>query len=156
MARLPFVLFVLVCAACISACSSSRAVYKPYNGDGDKLGYLDATINDSTYQVKFWGGDCTQSAVKNGAMYRSAELTSAKGFDYFVILRDTVEQEYQFQGWAPVTYAGVTQNRPYNVYYPVGVKTFSVGKGATPNRSGVFNAKDVMTQYANSIIKPTE
>ncbi|MDP4199627.1 MAG: hypothetical protein Q8922_03390 [Bacteroidota bacterium] len=147
-------LFLLACSLCISSCSSSRAVYKQYSADDDKIGYVDALLTDSTYEVKFRGGDCTEAAVNNGAMYRCAELTTNKGYDYFVILRDTIEQEYQFQGWAPTNYGGTIQNRPYNVYYPVGVKAFSVGKGATPNRSGAFNAKDVMVQYASKIIKP--
>jgi len=50
-------------------------------------GYSEVPLDSSTWQVTFAGNDQTMDDVVNRyALYRAAEITSQRGFDYFVVL----------------------------------------------------------------------
>jgi hypothetical protein len=71
--------------------ASCATKYAPATGsfwDGH-TGYSEIPFDSTTYQVTFCGNNNTSDEVVNRyALYRCAELTSQRGFDYFVILND--------------------------------------------------------------------
>ena len=68
---------VLITAGCATA-------YAPVGSEG---GYSELRLDESTYRVIFAGNEYTsKETIFQYWFYRCAELTLAKGFDYFVIL----------------------------------------------------------------------
>jgi hypothetical protein len=50
-------------------------------------GYSEIPLDNSTWQVTFCGNDQTTDDIVNRyALYRAAEITTQRGFDYFVVL----------------------------------------------------------------------
>jgi hypothetical protein len=67
--------------------SSCATKYAQRGSWPDMYGYTDEPLDSATYQVSFYGNSATSpSDVNRYALYRSAELTLEKGFDYFVIV----------------------------------------------------------------------
>ncbi len=71
--------------------ASCATKYAPATGsfwDGH-TGYSEIPLDSTTYQVTFCGNNNTTDEIVNRyALYRSAELTSQRGFDYFVVLNN--------------------------------------------------------------------
>lgn len=82
--------FVLALAGCVSA--------TPYQPDiaGQRVsgGYSETQIGDNRYRVTF-AGNCLTSRdrVEGYLMYRAAELTLEKGFDWFLIVDRLTERD---------------------------------------------------------------
>lgn len=76
-----FVLLVLT--ASIAGCSGAT----PYQALGLRGGYKDVKLDDNTYRVTFQGGGATsREIVEVYDLYRCAELTIEKGYDYFIVI----------------------------------------------------------------------
>jgi hypothetical protein len=71
--------------------ASCATKYAPATGsfwDGH-TGYSEIPLDSTTYQVTFCGNNNTTDEIVNRySLYRSAELTSQRGFDYFVVLNN--------------------------------------------------------------------
>lgn len=69
--------------------ASCATKYAPVSGSfwTGQTGYSEVPLDSSTWQVTFSGNNNTTDEVVNRyALYRSAELTTQRGFDYFVVL----------------------------------------------------------------------
>ncbi|MFC1565671.1 hypothetical protein ACFL4B_01850 [Candidatus Neomarinimicrobiota bacterium] len=76
-----FILFLIVIF--LANCST------PYQPKGALGGYSEEKILDNLYRVEFEGNQHSKlEKIQNYLMYRSAELTKEKGFDYFVIVSE--------------------------------------------------------------------
>ncbi len=71
----------------VAACASPT----PYAPLFDQYGYAEQQIEDNRYRVTFTGNAVTaKETVENYLLYRAAELTRARGYDYFELTdRDT-------------------------------------------------------------------
>jgi hypothetical protein len=82
------VLFILSSVILLSSCSTPTKYGpnpKPALG---YYGYSEVREDSITWEVTFAGNYQTpRQVVEQYALYRAAELTSAAGFDYFVVLR---------------------------------------------------------------------
>jgi hypothetical protein len=77
----------LVVASCVTA-----TPYQPATGSGSyRNGYSDEQIDSDHFRVSFSGNSLTsRETVERYLLYRAAELTVQRGFDYFVLVnRDT-------------------------------------------------------------------
>jgi hypothetical protein len=72
----------------LSACATPTP-YSPADGTG--FGFSDAAIEPNRYRVAFAGNALTDvETVEDGMLYRAAELTLERGYDWFrVVSRDT-------------------------------------------------------------------
>jgi len=63
----------------------------PYAPLADRYGYAEQQIEDNRYRVTFNGNTVTaKETVENYLLYRAAELTRTRGYDYFELTdRDT-------------------------------------------------------------------
>jgi hypothetical protein len=159
-ARFSYLLLAVFCVALIYGCSTT-AIYQKHTKETDGLGYQDITVNDSTYRVKFWGSESnSEESVNDAAMYRVAEFTAQKGYDYFIILDDMKSMvkrgEHMTDFYSTNPAPGKTDYSTVIITGPVRTKTFAIGKGPVPNTDGAFSAKDVMGQYAGKIKHPTD
>jgi hypothetical protein len=73
----------------------------PYQPATSGYGYSEQQIEDNRYRVSFAGNDLTPAAtVQNYLLYRAAELTLAKGYDYFTMVDRDVERSTVYSGSA--------------------------------------------------------
>ena len=68
-----------------SACAT-ESTYRPATGRGfERSGYSDRQIEDNRFQVSFSGNSYTsRDTVEKYLLYRAAELTVQRGYDYFI------------------------------------------------------------------------
>jgi hypothetical protein len=68
-----------------SACAT-ESTYRPATGHGfERSGYSDRQIEDNRFQVSFSGNSYTsRDTVEKYLLYRAAELTLQRGYDYFI------------------------------------------------------------------------
>lgn len=70
---------------------ATPTVYSPATGP-EGFGFSEQQIDSNSYRISFSGNSSTtRTAVENSLLYRAAELTLAKGYDYFVISENDVE-----------------------------------------------------------------
>jgi hypothetical protein len=74
---------VALLAALLTSCSPTK--YVPAKSSSD-FGFVEIPVDDNTFRISFHGNMYTDfETVDRYALYRAAELTESKGFDYFVI-----------------------------------------------------------------------
>ncbi|HEX5316092.1 MAG TPA: hypothetical protein VFX22_05520 [Candidatus Kapabacteria bacterium] len=80
------IFFSIGIALLLASCSPSKYMAKSDNWQ-NMYGYSEAPIDSSTWQVTY-AGDNTMppDLVDRYALYRSAELTVAKNYDYFIVM----------------------------------------------------------------------
>lgn len=76
-------LAVLLYCLAISACSS-QPVYRAAHGSG--YGYAEQQITEGYYRVSFKARGDDSALARSYALRRAAELTAAKGYDWFLVL----------------------------------------------------------------------
>jgi hypothetical protein len=167
-------LFWLVAVLFLSSCGPSKYISKSDNWIG-LYGYSETPIDSSTYQVTY-AGDNTMppDLVDRYALYRSAEVTVAKGFDYFVVMdgqanastmtnvmqnagtpTTTIEHDIDPQTGKMIPVAVTTSNPSYMTTTSTAhtvTKTIRMFKGARPtDQTQAFDAKSMVTMMAPSI-----
>ena len=87
-----------VLAALALAACASETPYAP-RSDGSGFGFSEQSIESNRYRITFRGNSLTsRETVENYLLYRAAELTLQKGFDYFVVVEDDTEKTSTFRG----------------------------------------------------------
>ncbi len=125
-------LLLISIAFTLSACASK---YAPKD-DGlfGKAGYEAIPVDSTTYRVAFRGNNMSLEHVDRYAFYRAAELTLEKGFDYFVVLQNGLD-ERGGQSW----------------------NTIRMFKGAPPEGDlAAFDAREVVKNMAPFIQRGDE
>ena len=89
--RLLTINILLVCfLALVTACAT------PYQPKGFSGGYSQVQLDNSSARVEFRGnGYTSRERVEVFVLYRCAELTIERGYDYFVISRGDTENQQQ-------------------------------------------------------------
>ena len=73
------------------------AIETPYQPGNGGYGYREQQIEDNRYRVSFAGNPSTpRETVQNYLLYRAAELTVQKGFDYFTVVDQDVERSTRY------------------------------------------------------------
>ncbi|MFT5032480.1 MAG: hypothetical protein ACI89D_001100 [Bermanella sp.] len=73
---------ILLSTALLVACATETP-YKPADSRGE-AGYTETSLGDNRYRITFVGNSSTHSeTVQDYALLRAAELTLAKGYDWF-------------------------------------------------------------------------
>ena len=85
----------LICAASaaiLSACATSTP-YQPASTPGGFDGFSQTLIENDRARITFGGNSLTKrDTVENSLLYRAAEMTVERGFDYFVLAERDVEE----------------------------------------------------------------
>lgn len=168
----------------LAACATPTP-YMPASGSGySRAGYSDEQIEPDRFRVSFAGNSLTaRETVERYLLYRSAQLTVEKGFDYFVLVnRDTEKKSRTYVdsdpfGAGPYGYWGPSwryyrRGFGWGFYDPwfdpwdrrVDVTTIDkyeataeikLGKGAKPATDlHAFDARDVLQNLGPSIQMP--
>jgi hypothetical protein len=120
--RAGFVALLIPLAGCATA-------YQRENITG---GYSDFRLDETTYRVRFKGNNYTsRDQVERFLLYRCAEVTAQRGYDYFVLVdQDTLDIS------DPFAQAGAF---PHNYYATARIIFFP-----HPDHPLAYNAKDLM------------
>lgn len=85
-------LVLILMTAALAACAKP-ALYQPMHGED--VGYGEQQLETNRYRVWFAGNAATpRETVEDYVLYRCAELTLEKGYDYFVLSDRTAEREH--------------------------------------------------------------
>jgi hypothetical protein len=125
-------LFGLVRAGLVAVLIPVGGCATAYHRENITGGYADFRLDETTYRVRFKGNNYTSRAqVERFLLYRCAELTAQRGYDYFVLVdQDTLDIS------DPVAKAGVF---PHNYYATARIIFFP-----HPDHPLAYNAKDLM------------
>jgi hypothetical protein len=104
--RAALVIALAASTSVVAGCATETA-YRPATGSGFyRTGYSDTRITPNRFRVTFAGNTITdRDVVERYLLFRSAELTTQNGYDYFVMAdRDTDRQARTYStpgAWGP-------------------------------------------------------
>jgi hypothetical protein len=79
----------------LGGCASSLPAYRPYR---DGAGYQERRIEKNRYALSFIGNSSmTAETTENYLIYRAAEVTTAVGYDYFVLHDKNTKQNSRYR-----------------------------------------------------------
>ena len=77
-----------------SASAETRTTYQPITQSWSHSGYSETQIDTNRLRVTFRGNTgASRESVESNLLYRAAELTLQRGFDYFVVVGHSVDGE---------------------------------------------------------------
>jgi hypothetical protein len=170
----------LVLAACTTATPYQPAVTGP-RGEIQQRGYSEKAIEQNRYRVSFSGNTLTKrETVEDYLLFRAAELTLAKGYDWFAVSgrnteadTRTVREPSALSGGRPIyvwnpywrvyTLAGWSNWDAFDSYESRQITRYEasaevvMGKGPKPAGDvQAFDARDVMANLGPRIQRPAD
>jgi hypothetical protein len=95
------VLMLAAVAALLSACAT-QTPYQPATRDTYNYGFQEQNIEDNRVRITFRGNTLTErETVETYLLYRAAELTQSRGYDYFIVANRDTEERTRLQGSGP-------------------------------------------------------
>lgn len=92
------ILIMAAAAALATACASQAPVYES-RMDGGRYGYAEMQLEPNRVRVTYNGDTLTaRETVETYLLYRAAETTLQRGFDYFVVTSANVEEDSHYEG----------------------------------------------------------
>jgi hypothetical protein len=179
-----FAIAALLAPLALWACTTPTPYQPLASGTAVSGGYSDQALDDTHFRVSFRGNDMTsREQVETYLLYRAAELTSAKGFDWFEMVDrhtqntgETYVEPYGPWGYWRPTWRFGRGGGWYGGWYgdpfwgPWGpdatIDTIDrynasaevvVGRGPKPaNDPRAFDARQVRQNLAAKIVRPGE
>ena len=172
----------VVSALALAACTTATP-YQPAAPGRSTYGFSDVQIEANRFRVSFNGNSVTsRETVETYLLYRAAELSLAKGFDWFqMAARDTERKTSTFVNepfgagpygyWGPAwRYHGAFGWRGWDPYWgspywggTVDIQTVDryeasaevvAGRGPKPNDPRSFDAREVVGNLQGRIVLP--
>jgi hypothetical protein len=139
--------FGILCVLLFSACGPTKYVQNTH-GLMDHTGYDANPVDSSTYLVSFEGNTWTTAdVVDRYALFRAAEITNEKGFDYFVVMESHMSASDDM--YSSTHYYGTTGTT--STTHAVS-KTIRMAKGTPPaNSANTYVAKSMLQVMAPNI-----
>ncbi len=94
-------LFLVACTMLLAACGSTSG-YKAAEIEGG-TGYRETQIEGDRYRVTYRGTSLmSREKVETYLLYRAAELTLEKGFDYFITVKTDTDKKTSYRSKYPL------------------------------------------------------
>jgi hypothetical protein len=77
-------LLIGLCCILFTSCAIGYGPAHRFWNLGNDFGYEEAALDSTTYHVTYWDSSSSENADRL-ALYRAAELTVQRGFDYFIV-----------------------------------------------------------------------
>ena len=117
---------VILGLAIVGALAGCGGEPTPYQPAADGYGYSEQQIEDNRYRVTFAGNDLTQSdTVQNYLLYRAAELTLDRGYDYFTVVDRNLDRSTRYWGTTDPQFGTGYYTRSGNFVSGLGFSTYS-------------------------------
>lgn len=155
------VLAVIALAGC-----AKPTTYKPVNAPGAN-GYAEQEIGVDQYRISFAGnGLTTRKTVDLYLLYRAAELTQEKGFDYFIVgkRQEFIDPQGIAGRQSQISFArrqelligsGIRSRFGEEVVDQYGAEIdILMQKGEKPDSANVHKAVDVIERSKDAIVRP--
>ncbi|KPP81235.1 MAG: lipoprotein [Oceanicaulis sp. HLUCCA04] len=163
-------------AALLVACAESTP-YQRATAEGG-YGYSEQQVEENRFMVSFSGNSLTErQSVETFLLYRAAELTRERGYDYFRLIRRDTEAERRFTGTA--TRYHDRFDVFYRYYHPrhgwygwrdpfwddvnlrevtryEAMAEVQLGRGETPDSPDAFDAADVIRNLGPLVRPPVQ
>ncbi len=162
--------------AVLTACATPT----PYqSATGNRWGYEETQIESNRSRISFGGNSMTdRETVETYLLYRSAELTLERGFDYFTLVERYTDEETRVVGHYQDAFAHPGFSVHYAYFHPrwgwrgwhdpfwddVTYREISryeasaeiiMNRGRKPQHDpGAFDARDVVTNLGHQIVRP--
>lgn len=143
-------ILMLAAALAAAAVAEARAETTPYQPSSASRphGYAETQLDVNRVRVSFAGnGETSRETVETYLLYRAAELTLQRGFDYFVVADHSVDTSSQYAASGPPVPPIMPPRRYREISSHTAVSDVIMHRGAHP--LGVTNAYDARTVYAN-------
>ncbi len=143
---------ILAVAALAILCSCSTK-YAQRGGWPDMYGYSDEPIDATTHQVTFAGNTATSPVVVDRyALFRAAEVTVSKGFDYFIVINTEDDVSKHTVGTVSETQLSSTTYKEHT-----STKTIRMFKGTPPAANPqAYDAKSMLNVMGSTIERDTK
>jgi hypothetical protein len=143
-------------ASFATACASTATPYQLAGKNG--FGFTETQIEDNRTRLSFSGNSSTElTTVKKYVLFRAAELTLQRGYDYFFIVDRGVDttQEYRVSGPVRPRLGGGTLEQSDASYQQIADVTMFKGQKPAifPN---AYDAREVKDNLEPSIQRPTK
>lgn len=163
-------------AALLAACAESTPYQRAATEGG--FGYSEQQVEENRFMVGFSGNSLTErQSVETFLLYRAAELTRERGYDYFRLIRRDTEAERRFTGTTPRYHDRFDVF--YRYYHPrhgwygwrdpfwddvnlrevtryEAMAEVQLGRGETPDSPDAFDAADVIRNLGPLVRPPVQ
>lgn len=125
-----FRLITLGGAALILAACATATPYGPASSGGG-YGFSDQRIEENRYRITFRGNSLTsRETVENSLLFRAAELTVERGYDYFIVVENETEASKRYTRSSPAFYGRYGYGHPFHrPYYAFPYYAYGFGWG---------------------------
>jgi len=169
------VLTSMAALAFLAACATPT----PYQAaDGSRSGYEETQIETNRFRISFQGNSLTErDTVETYLLYRAAELTVEEGYDYFTVVSRATDEDtrvtasgmgssyysafpvhyayyhprWGWRGWHDPFWNDVSYRE--STRYEASAEVF-LGRGTKPDDANAFDARDVIANLSDDIVRP--
>ncbi len=118
----------------LSACAPNPTPYQPAMGKS-QYGFSEQQLEENRFRVTFTGNaDTPRQMVENALLYRCAELTKARGYDYFVMTTQDTDSSTRYRS----TFTGYTGFGYYRHNWPWYGPGYGYGGGMGPDTAVTY------------------
>lgn len=117
-------------ALLLAACATSTPYGPATQGGG--YGFSEQQIEENRFRITFRGNSSTaRETVENSLLYRAAELTVERGYDYFIVVERDTEAQTSYRGSSyPAFYGRYGFGHPFHhPYYAFPYYAYGFGWG---------------------------
>jgi hypothetical protein len=145
-----------VAGAVVVDARAETTLYQPSAISRAHHGYAETQIEANRLRVTFSGNtETSRETVETSLLFRSAELTLAHGYDYFVVADHNVEVHTQYAAAGPPVPPIVPARRYREITSYSAVSDIIMHRGVRPpNAANAFDARTVHANLAWRISRP--
>lgn len=148
-------IFAAVFAGLFAGAASALTPYQPAVPQHSPYGYAETQIEANRVRVTFTGDSSTpRETVETYLLFRAAETTLARGYDYFVVVDHNVAEASEYRRTGPPAPPIVPRNYREVTRYQ-GMSDIIMSKGARPvGNATAYDARAVHANLAARIQRP--
>lgn len=149
---------LLAAAAALFATSASaetNTTYQPVSSSWRHSGYSETTVDYNRMRVSFRGNSgASRESVETNLLYRAAELTLQRGFDYFVVVDHNVDAAVELKSVGPPLPPIAPRRYQQETRYTVTSDVMMFRGVRPPNAPAAFDARAIQANFASHIERP--
>jgi hypothetical protein len=153
--RISMLLAAAAAAGLATACASTPTPYQPANGKAG-YGFSETALENNRLRLTFSGNSSTDlQTVKKYVLFRAAETTLQRGYDFFIIVDRGVETETEYRVAGPVRpRLGGGQLEQSGAEYEV-IADVTMFRGAKPSLIlNAYDARQIKAYLEPVIVRP--
>lgn len=148
----------LAAACAVAMAGAARAETTPYQPSAASrahYGYSETQIDANRVRVSFAGnGETSRETVETYLLYRAAEVTLRRGYDYFSVVDHSVETSSEFAASGPPLPPIAPPRRYRQITSYTAVSDITLHRGAVPPNASAFDARAVIANLDRRISRP--